>query len=427
MGNTFTVVSPESNGSGGHYHSVNDQVVNRSTINPTMPTLPGTPPNNNRQIFEVTPGSTAAQLQQAINNAAASGTTKPVVHIQPGTYNIGTTLVVPAGSDLQIIGDGYYSRLTWSGTTIGPVMRLQGASKATLRDFSVSGTSNSADGIEVDNADQPGSRVFMDQAFLALSHTNLFVDGLDYTIVELHDFYHNWTSLRGGATSLNVAGGAHAAQGLWQGGATNIFAGDSAGNNPTYSVSGGAHVGVRDIWYDAGAGGGSIANVTGTSTFTYAGSALYLPTSGALAVSLDNFQGTAALINLLTNGDINITGDGGTARILDLGLVGPSTTFFSTTTSPSATAAFLNGQTTANPPPLTGASELPEQGCYDTTFLTATLNQLRTEQPTLLAPLPSGVTDARFYRVFVDSAATGIHLIAASAAPPPPPEVGVTR
>jgi hypothetical protein len=79
----------------------------------------------------------------------------------------------------------------------------------------------------------------------------------------------------------------------------------------------------------------------------------------------------------------------------------------------------LNGQTTANPPPGQATSELSEQGCCDATFLTTTLNQLRTEQPTVLAPLPSGVTDARFYRVLVGSAATGIHLQAASAPPAP--------
>ena len=252
MGNTFTVSSPTYGN--GHYHSVQDQVVARSTVNPSPPTLPGTPPNNHRQIFEVTPGSTAAQIQQMINNAAASGTPSPSCIIQPGSYSINATLVVPAGSDMQIIGDGYYSRLTWSGSTAGPVMRLQGPSKATLRDFSVSGNGNSADGIEVDNADQAGSRVFMEQAILSCSHTNLFVDGLDYTNVELHDFYHDYDSIGTGMTSVIVTGGPSAAQGLWQGGATNIFAGASAGNYVSYGVSNGAHVGVRDIWNDAGGG-----------------------------------------------------------------------------------------------------------------------------------------------------------------------------
>jgi hypothetical protein len=262
----------------------------------------------------------------------------------------------------------------------------------------------------------------MEQANLALSHTNLFVDALDYTNVELHDFYHSWTALRSGTASLDVTGGPYAAQGLWQGGTTNIFAGYSSGNNPAYAVSNGAHVGIRDTWHDAGAGGGQIANVTGTSTFTYAGSAVYVPVISTLAISLDNFQGTAALVNLSTTGNIDITGNGGTAQVLGLGLLGQSATFFSNTSSPATATEFLNGQTMANPSPGAGSSELPEQPTTpSTSFLTATLNQIRAEQPTLLAALPSGVTDVRFYRVFVDYAINGMHLTAGSVALPPPP------
>ena len=212
MGNTFTAGTGSCTTTApaygdGHCHEINDQVVARSTINPTIPTLPGTPPNNHRQIFEVAPGSTAAQIQAAINNAAASGTTRPVVHIQPGSYSINMTLVLPAGSDMQIIGDGSYSQLNAAAALAGsPVMRLLGPSKAILRDFVVNGDANTADGIEVDNADQPGSRVFMEQAILGGSHTNLFVDGLDYTNVELHDFNHVYDATTG-MTSVNVRGG----------------------------------------------------------------------------------------------------------------------------------------------------------------------------------------------------------------------------
>jgi hypothetical protein len=409
MGNTFTVSSPIALAGSGHFHSVQDQVVARSTVNPTMPTLPGTPPNNQRRIFEVAPGATAAQIQAAINHAAASGTVKPVVHIQPGSYSINATLVVPAGSDVQIIGDGAYSGLTWSGAGIGPVMQLQGPSKATLRDFSVNGNGNTADGIEVDGADQPGSRIFMEQSILGSSRTNLLVDGLDYTNVELHDFYHVYDATIG-MTSVVVTGGPLAAQGHWQGGATNIFAGLSTGNYFGYSVSNAAHVGVRDIWNDAAAGQMAIANLTGASTFTYAGSALYLPGSSSLALSLNNFQGMAALVNLNTNGDIAITGNGGTAQVLGLGLVGPSAQFFTNGSSPAATTEFLNGRTTADAPTGVATSLLSEQEPVGAAFLTTMLDQARKQQPTLLSPLPSGVTDPRLYRVFVKVAIVGIHL-----------------
>jgi hypothetical protein len=68
--------------------------------------------------------------------------------------------------------------------------------------------------------------------------------------------------------------------GTWQGGATNIFARASYGETLSYQVSNDAHVGVRDIWYDGSDGGGQIAEITGASTFTYAGSILALAAPG---------------------------------------------------------------------------------------------------------------------------------------------------
>jgi hypothetical protein len=425
MGNTFTVTSPEKDAS-GHYHTINDQVVARSTVNPTMPTLPGTPPNNNRQIFEASPtgsgtactASAPCSVQQAITNAAhaeQTGAIRPVAHIAAGTYGITATITVPAtvNSGIQIIGDGGYSLLQWTISSAGPVMRLLGPSKVILRDFAVNGEENHANGIELDNADQAGSSVFMEQANLSSSYTNLFIDALDYANVQLHDFYHNYDSTAG-AMSVDVTGGPDASQGDWQGGATNIFAGESSGNYIGYNVSNGAHFSVRDTWNDAGSRGNLIANVTGKGAFSYAGSTLYLPSASPLVISLSNFQGTAAFVNLITNGSAKITGNGSNAQVLGLGLVGPSTSFFSNTSKPVAAAEFLNGQTRANPNSGMGASKLPDQGCCDPTFLTETLSQLRTEQPTLLTPLPSGVTDARFYRVFVGSANIGIHVKTAS-------------
>ena len=102
-----------------------------------------------------------------IHSAAASGTTNPVVHLEAGNYSVNTTLVVPAGEAMQIIGDGGRTQLTWTGSGTGPVMRLQGPSKATLSNFSVSGNNQSANGIEVDDVDQAKSSVFMEEAWLA--------------------------------------------------------------------------------------------------------------------------------------------------------------------------------------------------------------------------------------------------------------------
>jgi hypothetical protein len=64
-----------------------------------------------------------------------------------------------------------------------------------------------------------------------------------------------------------------------------------------------------------------LADITGASTFTYAGSILAL---GGTNISFNDFQGTAALLNLELWGGIDITGNGSGAQILGLGLDGYS-------------------------------------------------------------------------------------------------------
>ncbi len=414
MGNTFTVTSPTF--SNGPYHTFQDQIVARSTVNPAVPTLPGTPPNNNRQIFESAPaGSGTActaispcSVQQAVTNAAnaeQAGTAHPVVHIMVGSYNLASTVTVPAtvNSGIQIIGDGGNSFLTSAGAN--PVIRLLGPSKAILRDFRINGNNYAADGIEVTNADQHGSKVFLEQAVLSQSVKNLLVDALDYTLVELHGAQHLSTNAApSGTTSISIVGGTQAAANNWQGGATNSFLGLSADNYYAYGTSNGAHVVIDGSWNDVGGSGGHlIFNASGIGAISYLGSEAAL-FSGTPTVALTNFQGVAALANISSTGDMDIIGNGSGGKVLGLGLTGPTTTFFSNTASPSPTTELLNSQQT---PPPTAIAET----AADPIFLAAALDQLRTTQPTLRSPLASDVTDARFYRVFVGISNIGIHLV----------------
>ncbi len=68
--------------------------------------MPATPKYTERKIFEVRPGTGSDAIQAIINQAAASGGKRAVIHFPFGIYSITKTLVIPAGSDLQIIGDG---------------------------------------------------------------------------------------------------------------------------------------------------------------------------------------------------------------------------------------------------------------------------------------------------------------------------------
>jgi hypothetical protein len=68
IGNTFTVAGPFA--VKGRLTTQDEQVVSRATVKTELPTLPVTPPNLHRQVFEVPSGTNADAIQQAIDAAA---------------------------------------------------------------------------------------------------------------------------------------------------------------------------------------------------------------------------------------------------------------------------------------------------------------------------------------------------------------------
>src|SRR5207244_6568343 len=131
-----------------------------------------------------------------------------------GKYRIDRTLVIPAGCDVQLVGDGAgetATRLEWTGPADGVVLRLEGPSRATLRDFYVH--AGGARALAVTNADQAGGRIFADQ-LNTTGPTNaragrtaaLRVNGLDKTDVLLRALQGSgnagaWVEVLGGANA----------------------------------------------------------------------------------------------------------------------------------------------------------------------------------------------------------------------------------
>src|SRR2546428_471882 len=231
VGNTFTVARPIENN--GRLRNIGDRVVARGAVSAAEPALPATLPNLKRSIFEVPSGADANRIQQAINAAALQNGYRPVVHIPDGSYSISQTLTIPA-TDVQLVGDGYGTILRWTGIGSGPVIRLSGPSKVALRELQIDGAAR-ADGLWIENIDQVGSRVYMDQAQLrAATQTNLFVNGLDNTYVQLEDVGYAYSP---DAVSIKVVGGPLSSAGNSTAGRTNIYSGASRGNRISYEVS----------------------------------------------------------------------------------------------------------------------------------------------------------------------------------------------
>ena len=403
VGNVFTVDNAVA--SKGRYISLDNRTV--STLSVAEPRLPGTPPNLRRRVFEVSKSATALEIQQVINAAARIGGARPVVHIPEGHYGIDTTVVVPRGSDVQIVGDGYFAtQLDWRGIAGGSVFRVLGPSKVTFRELAINGSA-AGDGFVIDGIDQPASRVYMQQVQLGQSRAaNLLVDGLDYTNVDLRNIGHANSQA---GVSIKVVGGGLAAAGVPHGGKTNLFSGASSNNAQSYELSDNGRLLVRDIWYETGSPTGYL-RLLGDGTFTLHGSEVALPAfQNPPAAELVNFRGSATFLTSGFQDRIVTRGDSSGLRVLVLGLMGGVKVpdYLLNQGSPAAQATLLNSRDQ-----IRGGSSVRtnDQGAVDPQYLRQMLSQTREEQPQLIGDLPAGVSDIRFYRVSVSNAVIGIHL-----------------
>jgi hypothetical protein len=430
VGNTFTVANTMTclGGSPGptvvwgpspYLLSVNDQVVSASSVNQTPPTLPGVLPNYNRMIIDVPVGSASTGIQSAINQAASYCGQRPVVHLPHGSYSLAQTVVIPANCDIQLVGDGDQTALMWYGT--GSALLLQGPSNAILRDFYVN--AGTGTGILVQNADQPGSRIYMQQVSGLRSLTaNIFVDSLDYTLVELQNYQLAYTNTAPASTGvgLQVVGGPLAQQGNPQGGRTNLLAGSSGANYMTYQASQGASLLVRDAWYENPTAT-SFAQVSGNSNVTIEGSrisnsggvgGLAAPTS-LDAVQINGLSCNATVLSSAPDSDVKINGpQNGGVWVVGNNFNNASSYFTNNAGSVGSYFNFNRYYSTS-----TGSNAIPDlTPVPNSSFVLQALAQSRATHPSQILDLVAGVTDVRLYRVTVELGNIGIHLTNSSVA-----------
>src|SRR5207253_7287659 len=108
LGNTFSNslypprTVPYETGSATRLREVDD-TLNATIADPGTPTLPSTPQSQGRPVFEPATLDSAG-IQAAVNQAIAS-TTRAIVHLPYGDYNMASTIEVHANATIQIQGD----------------------------------------------------------------------------------------------------------------------------------------------------------------------------------------------------------------------------------------------------------------------------------------------------------------------------------
>ncbi len=266
------------------------------------------PPTVTRQVMTATPGSDEVKLQALIDQAARLRGKRPLVYLPLGKYTLHHPLVIPAGADLQLVGDGmiYASVILPAKDFPGnsPLIIVNGPTKIMIRDLMLNQFSNASptlSGIEFRGTDQAGSQVFVDQLY---SNSRQSIKGVDLDnlyLQETSSFFSYGKSFSGGPLMAKGTGKARFF------GFGSQFAGLEA-KQQAIAV-------VKDCWWE-----GSTAqplHFSGSGQITIDG-AMIAPEhpDRNVTIAVDKFEGKITLLNMYVQGGVQVKGDNPLLKML---------------------------------------------------------------------------------------------------------------
>jgi hypothetical protein len=435
-GNVYT--RPDAVEEHGRFRRLDEKVVDPGRIYTDLPYLPGPPPHRARPVIEVAVDGDGAAIQAALDAAAAKNGQRPVVHVPMGPHKVTQTITVPAGCDVQLVGDSAGetgSRLNWNGPAGGTMLVLAGPSRATLRDIHLAAPTGHA--LRVDDADQSGGRIFTDQL-----NTNaggraggerpvaLLVNGLRRSDVLCR-------ALQGSGNAggwVEVSGGAPDAPATNQ---VSVFCGATGSADGQYAVRDGGSLVVRAVYHERSAAATCGLHLAGRGTLSIDATRFSYATSAAApTIAADGFDGLFTLatcillpVNTPETCRFELRGDGSRASVLAL-----EDQFWVNQPGTSADTVWLNravppakggllgcnvnsGNKQAvpkgweflanvgdNPDPAKsrfGGGPLEDRGTVDDATIRAHLAPLRAARVWQPGATPAGATDLALYRVMV--------------------------
>ncbi len=356
-------------------------------------------------VIEVPAGADAATIQAAIDQAVAMKGQRPVVHLPKGNYPLNETLVIPPGSDLLLLGDGPENATMLTAAGADVLLRIVGPTHATIRSCLI-GSGTEAVGIVVEDADQPGARIYGEQLNTTGHEYGLVTEGLENATVELRDHGHN------GMQVIGAGPGTKPWVALFAG-ASSRTSNQQAGVH-LYDLQDGGRLFVRDIWYEGESW--SLMNLTGSGEFAYhcgfvaPADPNHLRDQGlewekdlrdtVAALQFDGFRGKVAYTLVSTNGaDLRVVPPSPDLQLYLLGFV--------TNRDIDLGGAAVQGQVVAEHVKVfrqepTGYDSVDNVGQATPAFIREMLEPLRTVKPQPLTKLSDSVTDVRFYRVWAN-------------------------
>ena len=325
VGNTYT--RDDAVEERGRFRRIEEQVVDADQIPTDLPDLPPPPADRIRRVMEVAPDSDSGAVQAAIDEAAKLNGERPVVHLPMGGYSIDRTLVVPRNCDVQLVGDSAGetgTRLNWTGPDGGVVLRLEGPSRATLRDLYVHAPN--ARGLVVEDADQVGGQILADQLNAngpggeqANGTAALRINGLDRTDVLCRALQGNgnagrWVEVIGGPAADDA------------GNQVSVLTGATGSAAGQYDVRGGGRLVVRAVYHERSSGELTGLHLADRGTLSIDATRFsYATAADRPTVATDSFRGlftlaTCMLLPVETQETCRfaLRGDGGQTSVLAL-------------------------------------------------------------------------------------------------------------
>lgn len=372
---------------GGRFRGYLDDTTGQTISDPGYASPPA-PPRTSRAVFEPAMPD-GAGIQAAINSAAGCGQPRCVVHLPYGSYPVSRTVTVPAGSDLQIVGDGLGATILQGSNVTGPVIALEGPGHAVVRDIHIS-AQGAQEGLAVRDANQSGGLIHAEDVLATGRSIGLQVDGVSQTTVDLIDFQAGGESSTPGATAVQ----------LLRGSQVRVFNG-ALGADTLYDVRDNSALAAETIYEEAiSQRPVSVLAPGGSGSLTLDSGKLHSYAPGAFDAS--TFSGLLTLDNIGSSGIAFKAG----ANFLGLGIVSDSGVLDDS----SGPFGWWMNRVSDKKGGTRPATEQQSGVADPAQFLRDHLMALRAAKPIQLGSVPPGVTDVRLYRVSIDTAKVALHI-----------------
>ncbi len=392
VGNTFTVGNWLAfSGASLRTNLVDNTVVARSSLSLGNPPNPAVAVNLNHSLVEVAANASGTTIQNAINSAGNGA----LIHIPWGDHSCSSTLVIPAGKALTLVGDGPRSQFSWNGSSgSGPLLQLPAPSQATLGHVQFEGYNRAQTLVQVDGIGSQAARVLLKDSWITHGTTaNVRLSDCPNAVVDQF------------AVSSQYAQTAGAVNVLLEGrGKLRWFCVDSGDNMATFVCTNGGTLYAETTWYEGPGNNNQVyARVSGASLATILSGKMAVNDSGITgnAVQATNLNGNF-LFGLMGNlTDWLRCSSGGNGNVWALGnssLSSLGQPYLTNTTSSVRLVESMDQWLSSN-----GHLKCAEKGTADPAWVRSLTALARSEYPVFFPyNRLNSQTDVLLNRVFLD-------------------------